>query len=98
MRLTLVAREECPIMVGVRKTLTMAVVALLGALSLAAHPAACPTSAGMKDASQATKPSSFQPRPRPPNNAYGAPISGPILSRHVKTRKPAPKLRSTPLA
>ncbi len=85
-------------MVGMRKTLAMAVVALLSSLPLAAHPAACPTSAGMKDASQATKPSSFQPRPKPPNNAYGTPISGPILGRHVKTRKSAPKLRSTPLA
>ncbi len=84
-------------MVGVRRTLAMAVLLLAGALALASPPQPCPTSAGMKDASEATKPSSFQPRPRPPGNAYGTPISGPILTRRVRAHKPAPRLRSTPL-
>ena len=54
----------------------------------------CPTSAGMKDASNKTKPSSFAPRPRPPNNAYGQPIGGKILTKH--TKKP-PELHTSPL-
>ena len=37
-------------------------------------PSGCPTSAGMADASKKTHPSSFAPRPRPPHNAYGAPL------------------------
>jgi len=65
-------------------------------LAAAAPPAgapggACPTSAGMKDASKATKPSSFAPRPRPAHNAYGAPVGNRILSKHPpkKPRTPA---------
>jgi hypothetical protein len=50
---------------------------------------ACPTSAGMADGSKPTKPSSFAPHPRPPGNAYGAPVGGKILTRRVK-KKPAP--------
>ena len=48
----------------------------------------CPTSAGMKDASKKTRPSSFAPRPKPPNNAYGQPIGGKILTRHTKKKPP----------
>ena len=51
--------------------------------------AACPTSAGMKDASKKTKPSSFAPRPRPPHNAYGQPIGPKILTKRVKKPPPA---------
>ena len=47
---------------------------------------ACPTSAGMADASKPTKPSSFAPHPRPPHNAYGAPVGGKILTRRVKKK------------
>ncbi len=47
---------------------------------------ACPTSAGMADASKPTKPSSFAPHPRPPGNAYGAPVGGKILTRRVKKK------------
>ena len=47
---------------------------------------ACPTSAGMADASQPTKPSSFAPHPRPPHNAYGAPVGGKILSKRTKKK------------
>jgi len=47
---------------------------------------ACPTSAGMADASKPTKPSSFAPHPRPPGNAYGTPVGGKILTRHVKKK------------
>jgi hypothetical protein len=50
---------------------------------------ACPTSAGMADASKPTKPSSFAPRPRRPHNAYGAPVGGKILTKRVK-KKPTP--------
>jgi hypothetical protein len=50
---------------------------------------ACPTRAGMADASKPTKPSSFAPRPRPPGNAYGAPVGGKILTRRMK-KKPTP--------
>ena len=50
--------------------------------------AACPTSAGMKDASKKTKPSSFAPRPRPPHNAYGQPIGDKILTKRVKKKPP----------
>ena len=49
---------------------------------------ACPTSAGMADASQATKPSSFAPHPRPPHNAYGAPVGGKILTKRMKKNRP----------
>jgi hypothetical protein len=42
-----------------------------------------------------TKPSSFAPRARAPNNAYGAPIQKPILKHHPK---PKPQLKSQPLA
>ncbi len=48
----------------------------------------CPTSAGMQDASKPNKPSSFAPRPRPENNAYGAPIGDKILTKRVK-KKPS---------
>lgn len=58
--------------------------------------AACPTSAGMADASKPTKPSSFEPQPKPYQNAYGAPVGNRILTRHVK-KKPAPQLHSAPL-
>jgi hypothetical protein len=51
--------------------------------------AACPTSAGMKDASKKTKPSSFAPRPKPPHNAYGQPIGEKILTKRVKKQPPA---------
>jgi hypothetical protein len=47
---------------------------------------ACPTSAGMADASKPTKPSSFAPHPRPPGNAYGAPVGGKILTRRMKKK------------
>ena len=50
--------------------------------------------------------SSFAPRPRAPNNAYGQPIQPTILHRRVKPKKPstqavsvpAQDLPSTPLA
>ena len=62
---------------------------LAGCDPLGGHPfAACPTSAGMKDASQHTKPSSFAPRPRSATHTYGQPIGDKILTRHVK-KKPA---------
>jgi hypothetical protein len=48
----------------------------------------CPTSAGMADASKPNKPSSFAPRPRPENNAYGAPIGDKILVKRMK-KKPS---------
>jgi hypothetical protein len=71
-------------------------VAVLGLASVAGcdplsghHPfGACPTSAGMKDASQHTKPSSFAPHPRSATRSYGQPIGDKILTRHVK-KKPA---------
>lgn len=69
--------------------MTVAALLLLGGAGVA--PVAvpqCPTSAGMKDASKSTKPSSFAPRPRPPHNAYGQPIGGKILTKRVK-KKPA---------
>jgi hypothetical protein len=77
----------------------------LAALSLTMLPAAprsptaraCPTSAGMADASKPTKPSSFAPHPRPPNNAYGAPVGGKILTRRVK-KKPQGTTPSAPVA
>ena len=71
------------------KTLAISMLLITASVALAAHQGACPTSAGMKDASQATKPSSFQPRPRPPGNAYGTPIGDKILSKRVKKKKPA---------
>jgi len=60
-----------------------------------AHGAACPTSAGMADASRHTRPSSFAPRPKPPGNAYGMPIGGKILTRPVR-RKKAPASPAAP--
>jgi hypothetical protein len=63
------------------------VLALALPLLAQAHAAACPTSAGMADASKHTKPSSFAPRPKPPGNAYGMPIGGKILTRPVRKKK-----------
>ncbi len=74
--------------------------AAAGAGSAARVPApahACPTSAGMADKSKVTKPSSFAPGPRSPNNAYGAPVGGKILTRRVPPKKKEPELRSSPL-
>jgi hypothetical protein len=48
----------------------------------------CPTSAGMQDASKPNKASSFAPRPRPENNAYGAPVGEKILTKRLK-KKPS---------
>jgi hypothetical protein len=42
-----------------------------------------------------SKPSSFAPRPRAANNAYGTPIQKPILKHRPK---PKPQLKSQPLA
>ena len=58
-------------------------------------PHACPTSAGMADASQPTKPSSFAPHPRPPHNAYGAPVGSKSLTKRTK-KKPHVTPRSPP--
>jgi hypothetical protein len=77
--------------------------AVLGVTLLAAGAAGparpvgrCPTSAGMADASKPTKPSSFEPQPKPYQNAYGAPVGNRILTRHVK-KKAAPQLHTAPL-
>jgi hypothetical protein len=71
--------------------LALTVLALTMVLTGFGPPAAraCPTSAGMADRSKPTKPSSFAPHPRPPGNAYGAPVGGKILTRRVK-KKPTP--------
>ena len=50
----------------------------------AAH--ACPSSAGMADASKPAKPSSFAPRRRAPHNAYGAPVGDKILTKRTKKK------------
>jgi len=68
--------------------------ALTGVLLLAQAPAAgaafgCATQLGMQDASRHTKPSSFEPHARPPNNAYGMPIGDKIFAKRVKKKKPA---------
>jgi hypothetical protein len=79
---------------------------LVGALGMAAwmlvaaqvgdvRSGACPTSAGMRDASKPNKPSSFAPRPRPPHNAYGAPVGEKILTKRVKKK---PSAAATPSA
>lgn len=75
----------------------LGVVAVLGMMAAGGRPpavSACPTSAGLADASKHTKPSSFAPRPRPPNNAYGQPIGGKILTKRVK-KKPASSTPAT---
>jgi hypothetical protein len=69
--------------------MTVAALLVLAAGGVAGDsPSPCPTSAGMKDASKKTKPSSFAPRPRPPHNAYGQPIGDKILTRRVKKKPP----------
>ena len=40
--------------------------------------------------------SSYAPRPKPPNNAYGQPIQPTILHRRVKAKKPATEAVSVP--
>jgi hypothetical protein len=69
--------------------MTVAALLLLAAGDMAGGSAAqCPTSAGLKDASKKNKPSSFAPRPKPPNNAYGQPIGQKIFTKRSK-KKPA---------
>jgi hypothetical protein len=51
----------------------------------------CSTSAGMKDASKHTKPSSFAPHARAAHNAYGAPIGDKIFTKRLKKKKPTPE-------
>lgn len=73
------------------------VLALAGAqIPAASVSATCDQRAGMNG--KYAKPSSFAPRERPYKNAYGAPISQPILSKHVHHKaKAQPQLRSSPL-
>jgi hypothetical protein len=78
---------------GVVGLIVVLIVAVGGAA--AREVAACPTSLGMADASKPNKASSFQPRPRPAHNAYGAPVGSKILTRRVKPKQP--ELHSTPL-
>jgi hypothetical protein len=74
---------------GVVCAMTVAAVLVLAADGVAGDSASpCPTSAGMKDASKKTKPSSFAPRPKPPHNAYGQPIGDKILTKRVKQKAP----------
>jgi len=42
------------------------------------------------------KASSFAPRPKPANNAYGQPIQPTILHRRVKAKKPVTEAVSVP--
>jgi hypothetical protein len=75
--------------------LVVVLIVALGAGAAAREVAACPTSLGMADASKPNKASSFQPRPRPAHNAYGAPVGSKILTHRVKPKQP--ELHSTPL-
>lgn len=75
----------------------VAVAVLVAAVAGMRPPAAsaCPTSAGLADASKRTKPSSFAPRPRPPHNAYGQPIGGKILTKRLKKKPESGNLPAT---
>jgi len=69
--------------------LVLGLTSVAGCDPLAGHPfSACPTSAGMKDASHHTKPSSFAPHAKSASRAYGQPIGDRILTRHVKKKPP----------
>jgi hypothetical protein len=70
--------------------------ALAGAATLSVRTSACDPRAAMNG--NYVKPSSFAPRERPYNNAYGAPISKPIVSKHVHHKaKTQPQLHTSPL-
>ncbi len=74
---------------------------LAGVLALASgavtdSPSACDSSQGTNG--KYVKPSSLAPGERAYNNAYGAPIPKPIVTRHVPHKaKSQPQLHTTPL-
>jgi hypothetical protein len=73
---------------------------VLGLAGAGLHPAvdssACAQPANMNG--NHVKPSSLAPHERAYNNVYGAPISKPIVSRHVPHKaKPQPQLHTSPL-
>jgi hypothetical protein len=90
-----------------RRKLVCAMVAGALALARAATPAvaACPTVPGSAYTGTGNcmngnhvKPSSLAPGPRAPNNAYGAPIPKPILTKRTRPKsKSQPQLHSSPL-
>jgi hypothetical protein len=90
-----------------RRELILSIVAGALALAMAAAPAvaACPTVPGSASTGAGNcmngnhvKPSSLAPRPRAPNNAYGAPIPQPIVTKRSRPKsKSEPQLHSSPL-
>jgi hypothetical protein len=84
-------------LVGALGVTVFVLLAAQGGGAARTHVRPCPTSAGMKDASKPNKPSSFAPRPRPRNNAYGAPIGDKILTKRVK-KKASPGATTPPAA
>jgi hypothetical protein len=65
-----------------------------GAQQYSRAASACAPATDPTKPARPTKPSSFAPRARPANNAYGAPIQKQILRSHPK---PKPHLKTAPL-
>ena len=75
---------------------TLALFAAAGARVAAPAASTCDPLAGMNG--KYVKPSSLAPRERAYNNAYGAPIAKPIVTKHVHHKpKAQPQLHSSPL-
>jgi hypothetical protein len=73
------------------------VLALAGAV-LQSAPVSSPCDQASAKNGNYVKPSSLVPHERAWNNAYGAPIPKPIVSRHVPHKpKAQPQLRTSPL-
>jgi hypothetical protein len=78
------------------RTLLAGVLVLASGRAASAPASACDPQPGMNG--RYVKPSSLAPGERAYNNAYGAPISKPIVSKHVPRKaKPQPQLHSSPL-
>jgi hypothetical protein len=70
--------------------------ALAGAATLSVPTSACDQRSSMNG--NYVKPSSFAPRERAYNNAYGTPVSKPIVSKHIHHKaKTQPQLHTSPL-